>query len=126
MQKYVSSYEYNVKLRDLYMTYEGVKKAGNPFEYLRNNTKEVEFLGNKIRVHNEFAIVLQKVEETIKIVRVYDELREKYKNDKTLYGLSMMEKNNPKGKDKLSEHAFGLALDINTKKILKYMKTVFW
>jgi len=98
MQKYVNnSYEYYVKLRDLYMEYDGIKKAGNPFEYLKNNTKEIEFLGNKIRVHNEFAIVLQKIEETLKAEGVYNELREKYKNDKTLYGLSMREINDPNG-----------------------------
>jgi hypothetical protein len=114
MQKYVSSYEYYVKLRDLYMAYEGVKKAGNPFEYLKNNTKEIEFLGKKVRVHNEFAIILQKVEETLKTEGVYNELKSKYRY--SCQTLCMREINDPKGKDKLSEHAFGLAIDILPKK----------
>jgi hypothetical protein len=114
MQKYVANYDYYVKLHDIYMNYEGIKKAGSPFEYLKNNTKEVEFLGKKIRVHNEFAVVLQNVEETLKKQGVYYTLKEKYKNSSQT--LSMREINDPKGKGKISEHGFGLAVDILPKK----------
>jgi len=110
------SYDNYVKLYDLYMQYEGVKDAGNPLEYIKQNTKTVTFLGKSIVVHKEFATILTNVEENLKQKGVYDELKEKYKNDNTMCSTTMRTINDPKGGGIISEHGFGLAIDIGVNK----------
>jgi len=99
-------------LYDLYMEYDGVKAAGNPFEYIKQNTQMFTFLGKSIVVHKEFATILMKVEETLKQRGIYDRLKEKYKNDNTMWSTTMRTINDPQGGGKISEHGFGLAIDI--------------
>ena len=44
------------RVREIYMSYEGVKEAGDPFKYIAQNTKQVEFLGKDLKVHKEFRL----------------------------------------------------------------------
>ncbi|GEM_PF-1095520 len=102
------------KYYDIYMSYEGVNKAGSPFEYIKNNTKRIEFLGRKVLVHNEFAKILEKVKSKLTSKGVYDELSTKYK--RKMGTLVMRTINDPKGGGKISEHGLGMAIDFYPKK----------
>ncbi|MDX9799014.1 MAG: hypothetical protein RBT05_09175 [Bacteroidales bacterium] len=102
------------RVREIYMSYEGVKEAGDPFKYIAQNTKQVEFLGKDLKVHKEFAIVLETVKSTLKTKGVYDALKTKYAS-KYVGTFAMRTVNDPNGDDKVSEHGFAMAVDIYPK-----------
>ena len=95
--------------RDIYMSYNGVKNSGNPFNYIKENTTRIDFFGKKVLVHNEFAKVLEIVKCKLQAKGIYDNLSLKYQNQ--MGTLSMRTMNDPKGGGKVSEHGFGLAID---------------
>ncbi len=103
------------RVREIYMTYEGVQEAGDPFEYIKQNTETIEFLGKNLKAHKEFAIVLNKVKESLVAKGVYDALKSKYSN-KPIGTLALREVNDKYGAGKISEHGFAMAIDIYYKK----------
>jgi hypothetical protein len=110
------------RIRNIYMSYEGVKEAGDPFKYIEQNTEQVEFLGKDLKVHKEFAIVLETVKSTLKTKGVYDALKAKYAS-KYVGTFAMRTVNDPDGDDKVSEHGFAMAIDIYPKgnpQIIRY------
>lgn len=81
-----------------------VFKEISPMDYFKENLSEITFLGNKIKVHKEFAEILMKIEEDLKGIDVGEitiwqpfQIRPVYNNSKAM-----------------SQHALGLAIDINT------------
>jgi hypothetical protein len=113
LQRFCNNYEMYKYLYSIYMTYDGIKDTGGPLEYLKNNTTTFNFLGKDRKVHKEFALILMKVEEKLKQKGVYEALKEKYSKDKSGMGtLYMREINDPNGKGKISEHGFGMAIDL--------------
>jgi hypothetical protein len=110
------------RIRDIYMTYDGVREAGNPFNYINENTKYVEFLGKRLKVHNEFATILETVKNTLKSKGVYSSLSHKYQTQ-YIGSFAMRTVNDPNGGGSVSEHGFGLAIDIYPKKNPQILST---
>ena len=110
-----SSLEDYKRIQQIYMTYDGVKESGNPFDYIKENTIYVDFLGKKLRVHNEFATVLENVKTTLKNKGVYSALTNKY-SSQYVETFAMRTINDPKGGGSVSEHGFAMAIDILPKK----------
>lgn len=102
------------RYREIYMSYVGVEKAGSPFDYIKENTKHIDFLGKQVLVHNEFAKVLESVKTSLTTKGVYTTMTSKYKNQ--MGTLVMRTMNDPNGSGKVSEHGFGMAIDFYVKK----------
>lgn len=118
---YPKSLEDYTRYRDIYMSYEGVKEAGNPFDYIKENTKRIEFFGKQVLVHNEFATVLEMVKAELSAKGVYGMLTSKYRNQ--MGTLVMRTMNDPNGSGKVSEHGFGMAIDFYVKKNPQILKS---
>ncbi|SDD28409.1 hypothetical protein [Williamwhitmania taraxaci] len=109
------------RYREIYMSYAGVEKAGSPFDYIKENTKRVDFFGKQVLVHNEFAKVLESVKTSLTTKGVYTTLTSKYKNQ--MGTLVMRTMNDPNGSGKVSEHGFGMAIDFYVKKNPQILKS---
>ena len=105
-EKKYDSYKY---LREIYMNYEGIKKTGNPFEWIKRNFTTVKFLEQNLFVHKNFAEVLDYVQQSLIDVGIYDEVVAKYKN--SIGTMCMRSMNDPNGANKISEHGLGMAID---------------
>lgn len=74
----------------------------NPLKYIEDNIVEISFLGNKIYVHKAFAEELGLIEKKCSNIKPLSvQISSSFRIGNTL------------GKDKLSDHCLGLAIDLN-------------
>ncbi|MCQ2376017.1 MAG: hypothetical protein MJ069_09005 [Salinivirgaceae bacterium] len=107
-------YDSYKNIRDIYMTYEGIQRFGNPFEWIKQNFTNITFLEKNLYVHKKFAEVLDNVQQSLIDAGSYNEVVAKYKNN--IGAMSMRVMNDPNGTNKISEHGLGMAIDFLPRK----------